>query len=290
MTAFDLSLKTMIFVASISAFSMALFFGLVTTRDRSRHMFFWTTAFSCKAMAFFLVYQGGHFPKWVSSVFATMLVLVSLHLFQVGIQALHNRSVHWNTFYIFDLIALIMLISSRVLFAPKIFLIVLSLLIAFGNSFVIFVLLRKIPAGMKQVQMLAASIFGIGILLLSIRVVWMASSSDAIFTSSSFTKALFAKEILGNMLLGMALLAMVYWRIHLDQITLIEELEYALSQVQTLQGLLPVCAWCKKIRDDKGNWQQMEEYVSLRTHAEFSHGICPECRSKLKSGKPSEGE
>jgi GAF domain-containing protein len=54
-------------------------------------------------------------------------------------------------------------------------------------------------------------------------------------------------------------------------------LQNALNQVQTLQGLLPICAHCKKIRDDQGEWQQMESYISRRSHARFSHGVCPAC-------------
>jgi len=52
----------------------------------------------------------------------------------------------------------------------------------------------------------------------------------------------------------------------------------ALGDIKTLRGLLPICAWCKKVRDDSGYWNQLEEYVSDHTQAEFSHGICPECR------------
>jgi hypothetical protein len=61
----------------------------------------------------------------------------------------------------------------------------------------------------------------------------------------------------------------------------VEALQGALDEVKTLGGLLPVCASCKKIRDDKGQWQQMEVYIRDRSEAEFSHGICPECVKKL---------
>ena len=54
-----------------------------------------------------------------------------------------------------------------------------------------------------------------------------------------------------------------------------------LSQVKTLSGLIPICASCKKIRDDKGDWQRIEEYIEERTNAEFTHGLCPECVDKL---------
>lgn len=61
---------------------------------------------------------------------------------------------------------------------------------------------------------------------------------------------------------------------------LIAELQKALDNVKTLSGLLPICSGCKKIRDDKGYWAQVEEYVMLHTDAKFSHGLCPDCVPK----------
>jgi len=61
---------------------------------------------------------------------------------------------------------------------------------------------------------------------------------------------------------------------------LIGELRDALSRVKLLSGLLPICASCKKIRDDKGYWNQIESYIRDHSEAHFSHGICPECARK----------
>ncbi len=61
----------------------------------------------------------------------------------------------------------------------------------------------------------------------------------------------------------------------------IDELRHALAEVKTLSGMLPICSSCKKIRDDKGYWTQVESYVSQRTQAEFTHGYCPECAAKV---------
>lgn len=58
---------------------------------------------------------------------------------------------------------------------------------------------------------------------------------------------------------------------------LIRELQQALAEVKTLSGLLPICAKCKKIRDDKGYWNVLESYLSTHSGAQFSHGYCPEC-------------
>jgi len=56
-----------------------------------------------------------------------------------------------------------------------------------------------------------------------------------------------------------------------------EELSHALAEVQTLTGLLPICAWCKKVRDDDGYWQKVEDYLTARSGLKFTHGICTDC-------------
>lgn len=61
---------------------------------------------------------------------------------------------------------------------------------------------------------------------------------------------------------------------------LITELQKALANVEILSGLLPICAWCKKIRSDEGYWQAVEQYLSERSRARFTHSICPECLKK----------
>lgn len=64
--------------------------------------------------------------------------------------------------------------------------------------------------------------------------------------------------------------------------SLIAQLQKALQEVKTLSGLLPICASCKKIRnDDDNSWQQIEEYISSHSNADFTHGICPECAHRL---------
>jgi hypothetical protein len=57
----------------------------------------------------------------------------------------------------------------------------------------------------------------------------------------------------------------------------------AVSELKVLSGLLPICAWCKKVRDDQGYWNRIEAYLSERTHAQFTHGICPDCTKKVMS-------
>ena len=69
-------------------------------------------------------------------------------------------------------------------------------------------------------------------------------------------------------------------RAETKQRELIEELQKALAEVKTLSGLIPICAWCKHVRDDEGFWQSVESYVSSHTGAKFTHGMCTACSSK----------
>jgi PAS domain S-box-containing protein len=66
-----------------------------------------------------------------------------------------------------------------------------------------------------------------------------------------------------------------------DREKLIHELQGAFSKINVLKGFLPICASCKKIRDDNGYWNQIESYIREHSEATFSHGICPECAKKL---------
>jgi YesN/AraC family two-component response regulator len=64
---------------------------------------------------------------------------------------------------------------------------------------------------------------------------------------------------------------------HLEREQLITELRSALDEVQTLQGILPICSFCKCIRTDEGYWEQVEKYISRHASVDFSHSICPDC-------------
>jgi len=68
---------------------------------------------------------------------------------------------------------------------------------------------------------------------------------------------------------------------HLDLISKNTQLEETLKDVRTLQGLIPICAQCKKIRDVKGFWQKVETYLEERSGARFTHGLCEDCMQKL---------
>jgi response regulator RpfG family c-di-GMP phosphodiesterase len=68
-----------------------------------------------------------------------------------------------------------------------------------------------------------------------------------------------------------------------EQEELVSQLKEALAEIKTLKGFIPICASCKKIRDDEGYWDQLEAYISKHTDAKFTHGLCLECAEKYRA-------
>ena len=95
---------------------------------------------------------------------------------------------------------------------------------------------------------------------------WLQAVSD--FEVSFFMVALFVSLLTANLKLRN------------------EELSKALAEVRTLTGLLPICAWCKKVRNDDGYWQRVEDYLSANSRIKFTHGICSDCYEKEKVSRP----
>ncbi len=103
----------------------------------------------------------------------------------------------------------------------------------------------------------------------------------------------FFEKVVGS-IGGFLLLTIGIWRwlpkmIEYDK-QMQEELREVKKDVTTLSGLLPICASCKKIRNDAGYWEQLEAYIHAHSDAEFSHGICPECKVKLYPEIYSDGK
>lgn len=97
-------------------------------------------------------------------------------------------------------------------------------------------------------------------------------------------RILYLSSILIAILGSLFILFMVTFNIRKyeeEQSRLFQDLQTALSEVKTLKGLLPICASCKKIRDDKGYWTLLESYIEEYSEASFSHGVCPECSETL---------
>ena len=113
-------------------------------------------------------------------------------------------------------------------------------------------------------------------------VIWLISGNDSNLSTNLFVAALVPLLIAPFMsYLFLGLIAQID-AAEQKNAKLVIELQQALAKAKTLRGLLPICATCKKIRDDAGYWHQVEVYIRDHAEVDFSHGSCPECDQEFK--------
>ncbi len=136
----------------------------------------------------------------------------------------------------------------------------------------------RLPPGRYRFQVRAANSDG----------VWNEEGAEVVLVQQPFfyqTRLFYVLAALGTVFLGLAIHLGRVRRLRARARDLTSQVDAALAKIKVLSGLLPICAWCKKIRDDHGQWNQMETFIRNRSEAEFTHGICPECMSRIASEK-----
>lgn len=148
------------------------------------------------------------------------------------------------------------------------------------NSYGVFVMILASGIFMSRAYWLAAAIAMISVSWLAVLLIWQIDVSATreglmLVTSIGAATMFFYLRLRSARRLGEA---------QLKQMAYQSQLEDALLRIETLSGLLPICANCKNIRDEAGQWQQVEVYVRDHTRADFSHSVCPDCMDELYPG------
>ena len=107
-----------------------------------------------------------------------------------------------------------------------------------------------------------------------------------LFATQGWSEAAAALQVLGDLEVSFFMVALFVGILIANLQLRHDELSSAHAEVQTLSGLLPICAWCKKVRNDDGYWQQVEDYFASRSGITFTHGVCADCLEEQKSEKP----
>lgn len=270
------------------AAAMAGLFGLVALIERSRsaHLGLWALAFLAQGVGLFLLYLRGSIPDLASLAVGNTLIIASLQLLHAGIVRFGGERPNWPIQGVVNAAALVVLAlvagRSYVLFGASV-----SLFAGGIELAIVARLIRRVDPRLRTAQALVALLFAIDLVSGLARLVWLLlrPAPTPLFAPAALTSLHYLRSILGTLLLGSSLGILVYRRADLEQKRAIGELEAALGQVRVLQGLLPICAWCKRIQDEDGAWHEVERYVSRRTKARFSHGICPDCAGRFAAAE-----
>jgi AmiR/NasT family two-component response regulator len=128
---------------------------------------------------------------------------------------------------------------------------------------------------------------------LSIPVIFLTANSDeAVLEKAKISEpfAYLLKPFEERQLRTNIEMALYKSRMERERERILKELQDALNTIKTLSGLLPICAWCKSVRDDSGYWMRVEQYVEAHSQATFSHSVCPECASRYFGPEMFQGE
>lgn len=146
------------------------------------------------------------------------------------------------------------------------------------------------PAAGKSLHLLAGVITCLyGVSMLSRTVFYVIDPPELLFQNTHFNSVFFLSVLIFEIWSGLLIMMLNNQRMeeellvsHAALQSHVVELEKVLSEVKVLKGLLPICSSCKKIRDDQGYWNHLEDYIDAHSEATFTHGLCPGCALQLQ--------
>ena len=266
-----------VFVAVINTFALAL---ATSRRKRYKGQVEWIIGNSLYALGFFLLLFQGQASRFVSIILANVGIVTSLVFMQYGIiRFTRERSDLVKSSSLVGITAAFFLYFTYVQPNTSARIFVISLIMAAISIRMAVALFRPKTMVGSGPQFFGFMVFGLYSFYFILRAIITISQPyvPELFSANLLTSIAFIVAISGNILWTIAMISIVLSRLDLERLALIDDLRKALAEVQTLEGLVPICAGCKKIRDDQGFWQQVEKYVSDRSGARFSHSFCPDC-------------
>lgn len=257
--------------------------NLLTIRRAAR---WWSIGFLLQAAGFILVFLRGSVPDLLSLVVANAFILWAPLMFLWGVNE-HLRSsnrIAPGAAWLAGSMAFLALASyAQVPYSQWAF--TVSIASAAINVSVANRLWRA-PGPTRFQQRLTAYVFAAISLARVVRAILsvLGPAQSGLFAPSLSSTIGLIVAVVGPILVALGFLSMAARRMQVDREQMVRDLETALGNIRTLSGLLPICASCKRIRDDNGHWHAVEVYVRDHTQADFTHGICPECSSVLYPG------
>ncbi len=239
---------------------------------------YWISGFVCAVITAALPVIRDQVSPWVSVVPATPAISAACILFLVGMQLYVGDRPRW----LWHILVLVGGTAEAIWFtfvSPDINvrIAVVTVIMAVYCGYIAWLAHVGMPRILGCTDPWVVGSFGAQALVAIGRLIGTLGNPPAMneFASNAPTQVLaLVAHMLLAMLTGYGFILMTVQRTE-------RELQQTLDEVKTLRGLIPICASCKKVRDDRGSWQAIEQYIRARSDAEFTHGVCPDCHRRL---------
>src|SRR6478736_1050317 len=256
--------------------------GLLThswfRQERAPSMRYWMLAAWVMTGADVLFALRPELPHWIGRLAPTLLVTVGHVLLCLGAQRTAHLPRAWRVGIVLVAVHAAALCAFLLVEQQSNWRMVTNSVIWASLSFVAVYSLRRAPVMFWQQLVSPANAFLLHGVFHGLRI-----TLAVLFGALGWTEASDALQIISDLEVSFFMVAL-FVAILLATLQLRhQELVSARAEVQTLSGLLPICAWCKKVRDDDGYWRQVEVYFARRDHIQFTHGICTDCLDDQKA-------
>jgi hypothetical protein len=279
---YDLDMRTLVYSAGIVSLMLTLcMFYVLYARKTYAGFFQWTISVLLTFLGFMLLSLRGIFPDFLTIVVANSLLVASTLLIIAGIEAfigLSRKMWQYSVPLVFLIITFVYFTYFSASLSARVAIISVTRALLF--TYCAFLIHKYIPPllnGRNRLLIITFGVVAAWFLIRAVLTIYSGYGKQDLMLLTVINQLSFIFIVGGNIGIITGLIILNSQRIE-------HELSTVISEIRQLKGILPICASCKKIRDDKGYWNQIESYIRDHSEAEFSHGICPDCAKKLYPG------
>lgn len=242
----------------------------------------WSIAMLLNTVVYLLFAIRPYTYEWISILGATTLVSLSCVLRLHATTLFMENKVFNKYFYLLPVVS-IPIFSSLYFFNDLVQVrsLILSSIISFFFITVSLKLIKYSPKGSRSIYYYVATIMILRAVTILIRSIVLFPKKKFYLIDDGFHPSLFILFILiSDLAIGLLFFAINSQKSQFELIKSNKALKESLNEIKKLKGILPICSYCKKIKDDKGHYQEIETYIHKQSGVDFSHGICPDCMKK----------
>ena len=274
-----LDMRTIIFVSGVTSFILFICMCYIRKRQKTYDGFvYWILAALSNSAGMFLLSMRGFLPDYLTMLISNTLLILSIVFINTGL-SLFSGVRYYKKAYILLLSLFIIVFYYYIYVVPSLIdrAVIFSVFQIMLCAIMVIIAYRDLPRVLARRNYILFWFLIFTVVWPFIRII---ASFFAAETSNDLMKAGISYQLnfLGSIT---AYIVLLVGLIIINAQRIEQEMAKSKDQVKAITGLIPICASCKKIRDDKGSWSQLESYLNKNADLDFSHAICPECMQKL---------
>ena len=281
-----LAIRTLYFSVCATLFTLsACMVNYLSSRKTFPGFGAWTLASELSASAILLLGLRHHLPDFISIVVSNTIAIIAMFFFYSGFKSFAEEKINLRRHLAFIIIYSVVLFPILTFVTPNLRARIIIVSVATGGYFLLCGLVhyRQVRRGVLKLNKMLLTTIVLLVVLRAFRAVYYFMPSNNIndlMSSGGLSGVLILLLTILSASFLISLMQLNSQRLEEENVKLINMLQTTLNEIKTLKGIIPICSYCKNIRNDEGSWEKLEAYIAIHSQAEFSHSICNECAKK----------